>query len=63
LELFDDHHQAAHPVRRAPAVTETDLTGFSEIPFRGPKPVRSSESTEEEEAEMERRLRGLGYIS
>jgi predicted AlkP superfamily phosphohydrolase/phosphomutase len=53
VEIFDDGYRAAHPVRYEPAVEETDLTGFSE-------PVSS---TEEEEAEMERRLRGLGYIS
>jgi len=56
LEIFDDQYQASHPVRHAPAVKETDLTGLG-------KPARSTESTEEEEAEMERRLRGLGYIS
>jgi predicted AlkP superfamily phosphohydrolase/phosphomutase len=53
LEIFDDEYRASHPVRYAPTVEETDLTGL-------PKPDRS---TEEEEAEMERRLRGLGYIS
>ena len=55
VEIFDDEHQASHPVRHAPAIQETDLTGLG-------KPARSTESTEEE-AEMERRLRGLGYIS
>ena len=56
VEIFDDEHRASHPVRHAPAVDEKDLTGF-------PKPVRSVESDEEDTAEMERRLRGLGYIS
>ena len=53
VEIFHDNYQASHPVRREPAVQEQDLTGFS-------KPVGPSD---EEEAEMERRLRGLGYIS
>lgn len=53
VEIFDEEYRASHPVRYAPAVDEKDLTSY-------PTPVRS---TEEEEAEMERRLRGLGYIS
>ena len=56
VEIFEKEFQQSHPVRHAPAVDEKDLTGLG-------KPVRSTESTEEEEAEMERRLRGLGYIS
>ena len=56
VEIFDDEHRTSYPVRHAPAVETTDLTGF-------PTPVRSTEGDEEDEAEMERRLRGLGYIS
>ena len=62
LEIFDDEYQASHPVQYAPAVQETDLTGLGPMNGISVKPVRSTESTEEE-AEMERRLRGLGYIS
>jgi predicted AlkP superfamily phosphohydrolase/phosphomutase len=50
LEIFGDDYRAAHPVRRAQPerVEET-----------GPEQVYDEEDT----AEMERRLRGLGYVS
>jgi hypothetical protein len=50
LEIFREDYQASHPVRYA-------------------RPVESSEQApsgdygEEDAAEMERRLRGLGYVS
>ena len=53
VEIFGDEHQASHPVRHAPAV----VTGT------GATEAVSDRATEEEEAEMERRLRGLGYLS
>ncbi len=53
VELFDDAFRAAHPLRRAPAVMSGGAA--PDAGDRGPD--------DDDTAEMERRLRGLGYLS
>jgi predicted AlkP superfamily phosphohydrolase/phosphomutase len=53
LEVFSDEYQAAHPVRYAEPVS----TGEPEH-----EPESGPEYDDEDAAEMERRLRGLGYV-
>jgi predicted AlkP superfamily phosphohydrolase/phosphomutase len=50
LEIFHEDYQEAHPVRYAPSQEREEAAG--ETPH-----------DQEEKAEMERRLRGLGYVS
>jgi predicted AlkP superfamily phosphohydrolase/phosphomutase len=50
LEIFDQDYQEAHPVRYAPSEAIEEIAAGTRY-------------DQEEAAEMERRLRGLGYVS
>jgi len=50
VEIFSDEYRAAHPVQHVP-------------PGGQPPPPPESAYDDEDQEEMERRLKGLGYVS